>query len=242
MDVNMMKMVNYIKGLEFLHRQSPSVVRGLLTLYNHQRHAIEEKARRITYYQDLAEPMLIASGYALVIDLAKQLMDEDPATLNEFLKLIGAEAETVVMPPPPPALVKEFMEAIPPGTVYRPKDTLAEAIHVFANMPQGGRYLLVIDENKTLKGMISVNDFDNNIDKIKAMKKNTYLIDLDFLRKDPKTLSGDAPMDEARALFKKSADEKRKITKILVVDNEERPIGYLSEEGISKWAATSMEE
>lgn len=217
------RLIKYIKCLGMLHKEDTNQVRDILTAFNHDHQKKNKKAKKIVRYQDLAELMLDDKVFATVMECAKKLLPSN----SPFLKSIGGDDE--------PAQVKAYMQELPPGTLFRPKATLEDLIHFFQGSPH--RYFVIIDEgSNSLCGIVSVNDFLRNLARINELPKANLVVEADFFNTKPKVVTNTDTMFSAQNRFEDAAKSGKKITKLLVVDDDNSPVGWLGENDIAKWA------
>jgi CBS domain-containing protein len=216
--------------MDFLNKQEPNTVRSIMTMFN--RFVLDANAKRITRHQDLAEKMLDFGAYSKVMEFATGLV-QDPSNLETFLDMFREETGDTRE-----ALVRDYMQPVPKGTVSNPKATLEDLIRFFKSASPDIRYFVVTDEGtQNLKGIVSVNDFNNHIDEIRIIDKTTPVVSLGFFNATPKVILSTDNMEYATGLFNEALKAGRKITKLLVVDTNKRPVGYLAEPDIVRWEA-----
>lgn len=227
------RLVRYLRHLDALHKKESSTVRSILTMIN--RFVLEPQGiKRLSNHQQLAERMLDYEIYKKVIGFADELI-QDPTLHDVFMELGRDESGE-----PREALVRDYMQPMPKGTLFSVNDTLDDLIRFFKSAPPEVRYYIVGDDGGSLKGIVSVNDFTRNIDKIKTTDKSTPVIKLEFYNPTPKVILNTDKMDYAASLFTEAQKIGKKITKLLVVDGNKKPVGFIGEPDIVRWETLNI--
>ncbi len=227
------RLVRYLKNLDFLYKKEPNSVKSVITMVNH--FIVSQGEKKIKTHHELAEKMLDYVVFKKVIEFADELV-QDPDTHAAFMKMSREDTGDVRE-----ALVMDYMEPVPSGSIYYPKATLSELINFFRKAQADVRYLLIVDDVEgSLKGIVSVNDFTRNLELIKTEDKNMEIVELPFFNSGPKVILDTDKMEYAASLFQAAQQANKKITKLLVVNNNKKPVGYLAETELAKWDAISL--
>jgi len=227
------RLIRYLRGFNYLYKKESDTVRSILVMIN--RYIQEQGDRRLVSHQDLAQRMIDYGIYQRVIEYAEVLI-QDPDTLQKFMELIREETGE-----PREALVRDYMQNIPQGSIYSSKSTLGELIGFFRGAPSEVRYFLVVDDDtNVLKGTVSVNDFRLNIEQIRMTSRSTLVVNLPFYNGNPHSILDTDKMEFAANLFNETQQAGRIIIRLLVVNNNKRPVGFLAEHNIARWTVDGV--
>lgn len=227
------RLLKYLKYLDYLHKKEPSAVKSILTMVN--RYVLEPQGiKRIARHQDLAEKMLDYGVYKKVVEFAGELI-QDPVIKDEFRELTREESGE-----PREALVQDYMQSIPKGSMNSNKSNVWDLIRFFKSAGPEIRYFIILEENGSLHGIVSVNDFTRHLQEIKELDKDMLVVSLPFYNAAPKVILNTDKMEYAANLFYEAQQAGKKITKLLVVDDNKKPSGFLAEPDIVRWETASI--
>lgn len=220
-------MLKYLKALDYLHKKDLSALRSILTMVKEE--ADEEVAKFVKRHQDLAKPMVNEDEfYSEVIRLAKVLV-QNTETLQVFLQMIGEEPE------PPIAPVKKYMRQVAKECIHRPKSTLSDVLKFEQIADEEKRYFFVLDDNNSLKGIISINDIAKNISVVRSLPKDTLAISLEFFNNNPSVVFENDTMSNAEKKFLEAKERGHPITKLIIVADNKRLVGLVGQADINRW-------
>jgi len=232
-DDEIKRLLKYLKYLDFLHKEEPTVVRSILTMIN--RYVIEPQGKkRLVRHQDLAEKMLDFGVYQKVIEFANELI-QNPVAREQFRDLTQEGTGE-----PREALVRDYMQSIPKGSLSSSKSTLHDLVNFFKTASPEIRYYIIVDDNGSLHGIVSVNDFTRHLQEIKDADKTTSVVNLPFYNSTPKVIVDTDKMEYAASLFYEAQQAGKKITKLLAVDEHKKPVGFLAEPDIVRWESINL--
>lgn len=232
------RLLTYMKCLGMLRKEDNHYIRSILQAFNLE-HA--EKFKPVRQPQDLAELMLDQKVFSRVIHYAEELL---PSKTYKQLRLClngGVEGDELI----PRAKVEEYKVGLQSYRLYRPDATLKDLSDFIINATPAERYFIVIGEGTNeLLGIVSINDYRRNAEKINKMLKEgqstTLVVDLDFFNSKPTTIQSNDTMEKAFEIFTSVDRAGKKINAILVVDDKKNMVGLLWEHGIGKWQAHGM--
>lgn len=227
------RLMKYLRDLDFLHKKEPTAVKSILTMINHFFTGQGEK--KLRNHHELAEKMLDYGVYRKVVEYANDLI-QDQNTHDAFMKLCREDSGDLRE-----ALVIDYLEALPVGSIYTERATLTDLVNFFRRISADVRYFIIVDDVEgALKGIVSVNDFTRNLEQIKIADKTALVTSLEFYNSNPKSIVDTDTMDYAANLFYESQQAGRKITKLLVVNSAKKPVGFIAESEIVRWEALNL--
>ncbi len=230
---NEIKMMRYHRALNVLRKKETDSVKSILVMVN--RYAQEQGDTRLASHQDLAERMIDYGIYKRVVEYAEGLI-QDPDTLQKFMESIREDTGD-----PREALVRDYMQNIPQGSMFSPKTTLGDLIRFFRSAPAEVRYFIVVDDGtNVLKGIVSVNDFNRHVDELRTLEKDTPVINSTLFNGTPSVIADSDKMEFAANLFNEAQQAGKKITKLLVVNSSRKPVGFVAEPDIVRWETANL--
>lgn len=226
-------LVRFLNGLNLLRRQDPDAARSILVLVNFSRMSDDQDATKIRIYQDLAEQMLDKAIFSIVIEGAKKLIKEREK-LNSFLSILGEEI--IEGPKPQPSeLISKYMQKIAQKRIHSSRSTVKDYLDwCDEEATLENRYFIIVDTStETMLGILSFKDYPDK-ETIKAIGEDAPAIKLTTFNPNPFTLDDSATMEDSAEVWSQGKEQKQ-ITKLLIVNKQNKPVGTLDELDIRRW-------
>lgn len=214
------RFADYLIALRQIHNENISYIKDILAMFNH--FALAEKERKANSYQELAEYMLISNKLNIAIDAAQKVLPKE--TYRTFAKNIGLDSNAI--------LIKERMTPIPPDVTFPVTSTIA-TLRTFKDQVADDntrRYFIVLGEdNRELQGIVSINDLRKHASDLAKLKDDMPVVEWQHFNREPHVLYEDDTMQNALAKLDELEKNGHRITKFLVVDSNNRPVGLVGE-------------
>ena len=209
------QLIQYLKALEYLHKKEPATLKYILTMVN--RFVADKDGKSIKAYHGLAERMLSYKYYKKVVEYAEGLI-QNANTLSSFLGQLMDETGSMRG-----TIVADYMTPLPKEIFFSPRATLGDLITFFKNASPDMRYFIVLNDNGTLRGWITLTAFAHTIQEIKSLDKDTLVTSLSFFIADPKVVHQSDKMEYVIQEYNKG----KPTTRLIVVDDSNRPVGMI---------------
>ena len=221
-----------VKALMVLNTRDTHYTRSLITSYNDFLKKDDET--KVKYYEELATRMIKDDIFEDIMDIAANVILIQSHMEEFFINLSY---------PVPPVQITEKLALVDD---YCIKDIENNAIKFSTSKvkdvknfmdnfaTEDNRYFIILDEkNNKLKGIISINDITENMEDFLQYSPSDLATSIKFFNEDPITINNLDTMLDAKKIM---IDSKRKITKLIVLDNDRKLVGTLSRFQLLKWA------